>query len=344
MSKRSTVRSAMLGLTLVELMIAMLLGLIIIGAVGSVFIANRQSYRLTENLGRIQENARIGFELMAREIREAGGTPCGAGLPLANVVNGAAGSWWGDLGVRGFEDGQVFPVAAVGVAAGNRAAGTDAIHLSSGVGTGVSVVSHVVTAASFELSTVNHGLSDGDIVMVCDFQQASIFQVTNAQPGVNDTVVHNTGVAGINPGNCTKGLGVPVECTTNGNPKQYLQNSSMVRYVASGWYVGCNGRVACNLAGGRSLYRSQLQNTAGALGNVSQEFIDGVQDMQIQFMERGAADYVDADAVGDWQAVTAVRLTLTLLGPDEGVTTSANRTDRLTRQMTHVVALRNRVP
>lgn len=345
MSRRSMMRLATAGFTLVELMVAMLLGLIIVGAVGSVFMANRQAYGLTENLSRIQENTRVSFELMAREIREAGGTPCGADVPVANVVNGAAAAWWGDLGVRGFEEDQVFPLASTGVGPANRAAGTDAIYMTSAREGDVSVVSHNVSAnvsaARLQVSTQNHSFRPGDVVMVCDFQQASVFQVTGAQPGV---IVHATGVPGVAPGNCTKGLGFPVECTTNGNPKQYTQNSTVIRYVAAGWYVGCNGRVACNLPGGRSLYRAQLQNTSGALVVAAQELIDGVQDMQLQFMERGSANYVNANMVGDWRAVTAIRLTLALLGPDEGVTTSADRSDRLTRQMTHVVALRNRVP
>jgi type IV pilus assembly protein PilW len=61
------------GFSLVELMIAMLLGLFIIGGVISVFLSNRVAYRQNENLARMQENARYAFEVVGRDIREVGG-------------------------------------------------------------------------------------------------------------------------------------------------------------------------------------------------------------------------------------------------------------------------------
>lgn len=42
------------GFSLVELMIALLLGTLIIAAAGGIFIANRQTFRSTDNLGRVQ--------------------------------------------------------------------------------------------------------------------------------------------------------------------------------------------------------------------------------------------------------------------------------------------------
>ena len=65
------------GLTLVELMIAMALGLFLLLGVVSVFLAQRQAYRTNENLAGLQNHARVAFELMAREIRESGLNLCG---------------------------------------------------------------------------------------------------------------------------------------------------------------------------------------------------------------------------------------------------------------------------
>ena len=63
-----TFRSS-LGLSLIELMIAIALGLLIVAATLSIFSSNKQSYRATENLGRVQESGRTAFELMSRDIR-----------------------------------------------------------------------------------------------------------------------------------------------------------------------------------------------------------------------------------------------------------------------------------
>ena len=60
-------RSAgMLGFTLIELMIAMLLGLIVIGGVSSIFLANQQTYRSNEALSEVQDGARVAFEMLSR--------------------------------------------------------------------------------------------------------------------------------------------------------------------------------------------------------------------------------------------------------------------------------------
>ncbi|MFA4615373.1 pilus assembly protein PilW, partial [Xanthomonas perforans] len=53
-------------------MISMVLGLLVVGAAIGIFLSNRQAYAATEGVGRIQETARLGFELIARDIREAG--------------------------------------------------------------------------------------------------------------------------------------------------------------------------------------------------------------------------------------------------------------------------------
>ena len=99
------------GLTLVELLVAMTLGLILIGGVLSVVVTTRQTLRVNENLARLQEGARFSFEIMAREIREAGLIPCGTRL-TANVLRTTGSpnvTWWAntDAGMlRGYDDTQ----------------------------------------------------------------------------------------------------------------------------------------------------------------------------------------------------------------------------------------------
>jgi type IV pilus assembly protein PilW len=318
------------GVTLIELMIALVLGLLVVGAAIGIFVSNRQAFRATENLSRIQENARVGYELMAREVREAGGNPCSRSVPVVNVLNDSS-AWstnWSD-GVRGYNGGQAFAPAAFGTAAGTRVAGTDAIELRAGASGDVTVTDHKPKSAQFKVSTVNHGLLDGDIVMVCDFVQASIFQITNAQNGINDTVVHNNGTG--TPGNCSKGLGWanPPLCTTNGNAYAYGPNSIIARLRTTGWYIGNNGR-----NGGRSLYQTTGQGTT----STNQEIAEGVQDMRIQYLVPGATDYVEETAITNWGQVSAVRIVLTLQGSENVGVDGAP----ITRELAHVVTLRNR--
>lgn len=62
----------MAGFSLVELMIAITLGLIVLLAIGSIFIGSRQTYRVQEDNARIQEAGRYALEVIGRSLRQAG--------------------------------------------------------------------------------------------------------------------------------------------------------------------------------------------------------------------------------------------------------------------------------
>lgn len=338
-SNRSpSMRRHSLGVSLIELMIALVLGLLVVSAAIGIFISNRQVFRAADNLSYVQENARVAYEIMARELRQAGGNPCSRNVPIVNVLNNTAawGTGWGD-GVRGYDgtSGTVFPVVAAGTAAGNRVAGTDAIELRSGASGEVSVEDHKPKSAQFKVNTVNHGLVDGDIVMVCDYVQASIFQVTNANP-TNVTIVHNEGTG--TPGNCTKALGYPMgtpcNVPTNDNYYAYGPNSIIAKLKATAWYIG----VSSTDLQRRSLYQVQMTSTAAGASTTSQEIAEGVADMQLQYLTAGGSQYVNADAITDWGQVSAVRVVLTMEST-ENVDVDGTP---ITRTVAHTVTLRNR--
>lgn len=60
------------GFTLVEIMVAMAIGLVMIAGILQVSAANRESSRLQRNMGFVQENIRSAMELLTRDIRQAG--------------------------------------------------------------------------------------------------------------------------------------------------------------------------------------------------------------------------------------------------------------------------------
>ena len=60
------------GLTLVELMIGMTLGVILLIAVGSIYLGSKQTYRVQEDNGRMQEAGRYALEAVGRSLRQAG--------------------------------------------------------------------------------------------------------------------------------------------------------------------------------------------------------------------------------------------------------------------------------
>ncbi|HNQ49804.1 MAG TPA: prepilin-type N-terminal cleavage/methylation domain-containing protein, partial [Hydrogenophilus thermoluteolus] len=139
-------RKAAQGLTLVELMVALVLGLLLLGAVVSLFTTTRESYRTNEALARMQESSRYAFEILARSLREAGGIPCGSNLPTANVLKNASSNWWSNWGkgIQGYEgNDNTFPKKPFGTDRTYRVSGTDAVIVWSGTGdSGVTIVGH----------------------------------------------------------------------------------------------------------------------------------------------------------------------------------------------------------
>jgi len=337
------------GVALVEVLIALVLGLLLIGAVSTAYLANHQTFRQVENLARVNENARTTFELLGRELREAGGTPCGAGLPTANVLRtGPASPWWTDWGqgLRGFDGHEALPARAFGTGTADRVAGTDAVVVWSGSTLPALAIEHHDPAqARLRVHTHEHGLNVGDIAIACDQVQAAIFQVTHANPA-NRTIVHQTGQS-VQPGNCRKELGIALgaapgaahDCSTPGREYSFEAGGFLSRLSVSAWYVGHNGR------GGTSLYRVVLGNTSSTASTSPEEVIENVSNLQMHYLAPDAGGtlpsrYVDASQVGDWSRVLAVRLEPTY------VTSEAVGTDGkpIERTLPFLVGIRTRLP
>ena len=60
------------GVTLVEVMISLAIGLFMIVVIAATFLQSRDTFRANSNLGRIQETGRFALEAMAQSIRQAG--------------------------------------------------------------------------------------------------------------------------------------------------------------------------------------------------------------------------------------------------------------------------------
>lgn len=316
------------GFSLIELMIAMTLGLFLTGAALSIMLSNRQAFVTSENLSLMQGNARTAFDFMTRDIRAAGGNPCGANL-VTNVLANANAAWWANWtpgSLRGFENSQAGDAAQaivpVGVAPGNRAAGTDAILLLSGnMNEGVVVSTHNAAAAppNFRVTTAQHGLAQGNIVMVCDSRSAAIFEITNNPAGTS--IEHAAG--GPAPGNSRANLNPPLlsQYPQLPNLYQFEAGALLTRLHGAFWYVGNNGR------GNNSLYRVSVDGTSAPRVD---EIIEGAQNLQVDYVQRNLAaltlsNWINANTVTNWInpappgipfRVEAVRVTLTLQSRD----------------------------
>ncbi|HEX5353709.1 MAG TPA: prepilin-type N-terminal cleavage/methylation domain-containing protein [Rhodanobacteraceae bacterium] len=327
------------GFTLVELMIAMLLGLIVIAGVTSVFLAGQKSYRTNNALANVQDSSRVAFELMARDIREAGFTGCGTSRIADLLNNGPANggtTWWAnwDNAVHGYASGTADPAVTTGAAAGNRvsaATGTDSLEVLSANVLPVRITAADPVSAEFTLNAAApSNLEAGDVILVCDPDHVSITQTTT----VNGTLVDHA--ASGTPGNCTSELNYPVACGANdGNGYQYSNNATMGKLDAVDWYIGHNDDE------GTSLYRISLENDTGTPTASPQEMVRNVKGMTITYLQSGNTDFVAADAVTNWADVTAVHVELELVSTFQRATVDA--TKPITRKFAFTTTVRNRV-
>lgn len=333
------------GFTLVELMIAMVLGLILIGGVISVFLANKQSYRTNDALGQIQDGSRIAFELMARDIRQAGGTPCGNTAHIANTLNGVTGNWYGKWGQPVFG---VSDATAVNNPALPHAVAPDASHKRDAIvllGTddlGLQIdPSPSSNPANTKIMQPTTKIAKYDILLACDRTHAAIFQATGYNPSTRTVIHDSSNNSNAVPGNCTKGLNFPTLCTTNGNGTDFTNSAVLVKFYAHYWYIGQSPNAP---AGTYSLYRASFPQ--GAVQ--ADEIVRGVQAMQILYHEKSGANaskYVTAANVVNWGNVDAIQLTLTLQSIDSraGATDKGSGAAPMVRSFTTIITLRNRV-
>ena len=312
-----------LGFTLIELMVAMLLGLVVIAGVGSMFLSNQQVYRTNKALSDVQDSARIAFEMMARDIRAAGLSGCENSGRVANVLKGS--NWWANWNnaVMGYGSGQTDPVAG-----SSRLSATDSMMLLGAEASGLSVKTNVEPAGSFTLNESAASLQAGDVILVCDPDHAVLVQLSSVS---GNTLTHDTSGA---PGNCTKDLNYPTVCSSTSS-YVFAPNAQVAKLNAAHWYVG-------KTSNGSSLYRAALTTGAGGAATVvTSELVRDVTGLSISYHPLGATSFLTADKVADWAKVDAVRVTLTMISTDRRAGTDAKP---VTRSFTTTTTIRNRVP
>lgn len=330
------------GLSLIELMISLVLGGLIIAAVGTVYLGSRQSFRTQDAMARLQENARYAFELMTVDIRQAGFTECASSSNTYSTLSGT--EWYDNLGSQplfGYESGLGLPAAVTGALAN-----TDALMILRADNSGdYRVASHNGSSAQFQL-VANHDLKQGEILTVVtpDCSKAVVFQMTNVNNNNTiDVVVHNTG--GGTPGNSTKCLDDPASaaCSSPSTYPSLPADSRIMRTSGNIYFIRNNPN---NVP---SLYRLH-GNDASA-----EEMVEGVENMQITFGEDtsqvsvatcpedgcSADAYVDASAVSNWNRVVSVRLTLSMVTAEANVAVGGD--GRIHKSFTTTVAVRNRL-
>lgn len=337
------------GFTLVELMIALVLGLLVIMAASAIFLSNRQVFSTTTALNRIQENARAAFEIMARDIREAGGDPCGRTEYVEMLPDAQRGAWfdtWKE-GVLG--------------QAGADANSPDSITLFSATDSEVRVTGGGDPSANLTISmnASDAGIAAGDILVVCNAEVAAVFRASPNTSG--NQIGHNSGSSNkIKPFQRTQAE--VDDPNKNDNSKGYCFTATEADGTFHGQCLQVTGdplpppavivrptavewTVAPNANGGSSLYRTVRNINTNAVISTA-EVAAGVVNMKLMYKLTGANGLVDANGVANWAAVEAVQVVYTL-NPEAGTLQGrdlegTDAGERLSRTVSSVIAIRNR--
>lgn len=319
-----------LGLSLIELMVAITIGLLLMLGVSQIFIGSKQSYRLNEGNSRIQENGRFASRFLTNDIRMAGFWGCSKNITPNSTLNaGASTPDFTGGGITGTEGGGTNP---------------DIIVLRGAYSMGVTVVPPYMNTSSAALHlNPGNGLNKFDILIVSDCSAADIFENTGpTDPDTSGTVNHNTGAVAVGPGNFTQSL-----------QKTYAGDATIYAAKEYTYFIQANPN------GEPALYRTEI---GSATAGVAQEMVDGIENLQVLYGEdtdndRVANRYVNAANVTDMGNVVSVRIAL-LTRSEDGIKEDVDTTttydlagtvvgpfndQRLRRVFTKTVTIRNRI-
>jgi len=328
------------GLTLVELMVAMVLSIVLVGGVSQTYLSTKQTYRLTEAQSRIQENGRFALYTLTKDIRMADFWGCLTGVPPTNRLNYIAGGAYDySDGVDGTND--------------DGLNGSDSITLGGAFDNGINVTVDP-GGASVKVSD-NSGLEENDIVLVSDCLVGDIFQITNdpatGSAAGKDELVHNTGVVSAGPGNASDNL--------NRDPEPYGTDAKVYEVGNRTYFIkaGASGEPGLHVTD--NTLEATLIASGASPSLATLELVEGVENMQILYGVDTDGDYtpnyyVHAGTVPDMEQVVSVKVSLLLHSMENNVTsnnltvnynggtsTIANR--RLGRVFSATITIRNRM-
>ncbi len=299
-------RRQVAGFTLVELMIALVLGLIVIGGSLALFVSQRVTSKMSGQMVDIQAEGRIALDALARDLRAAGDFGC---WPVSNPIDGRLNKMVFDVykgGLRGFDNGTAVQAAAnslnlYGLADVKAASPDDSsVVMLTGIAGSLTSTATDMTSEHDDL-VVKAPVQDfkaNDVAVVTDCVNWVKFQVTDVTAGsAADTVNlahegHTSTAWG--GGNQFSALGA-----------SFRKDSTVGRLDSVWWFIGTVGQK-------KGLYRFSPRDGTPILVS------DKILGMQVVYDVDSNADGV-ADALGkkasevtDWTQVRSASVQMLL--------------------------------
>lgn len=253
------------GLSLIELMVALVIVSILLLGVTTVYRASKRSYQLNDEVAEVQENARFSLQNMTREIRMAGYTGCDSIKDVAlNIISRTPPKAFNDplpFGANTFVTGHNAAAPnwdAELIIPTNLVAGTDAVTIRKLSACSAGLPNPVAANATID-ATANCNFQPGDVLIISDCQTADMFTVTsiNRDGHLVHAAAKNTAPPVLN--------------------KAYGTDALIFRPELITYYIGTNG------TGGQSLYQRRYENRGGAVSLFENELVPNINTMVITY-------------------------------------------------------------
>ncbi len=249
-----------LGLSIVELMIALLLASLLTAGLFQIFTANSETSRVNESSARVQESGRLASDIMARVIRNAAYRGCTDQARLNLMLKDDPDD---GVDLSYFMTGVDVEFGVAAVNPWEALEGSDVLILG-GVNTNAALrtTDHTPVNSATIFTGVNPtgSVSEGEILLISDCRSGDIFQATDVQ---NNAILANTGKG--TPGNATK------------TQSEYPSGATVFRPQRNAFYVREND-------GYRSLTLNPMKVSGSNVGTLDghEELVGGVWDMRVR--------------------------------------------------------------
>lgn len=293
------------GLSLIELMIAMVLGIVVVGGCISIFSGVVRSSSLNQTVSTLQSKARFAIDMIGRDVRSAGFIGCPSpqdaelniattNAPTSNLAQSAitgavvgASTW-----MPAVPDGFTLPDDI-----GKPVEGTQALSMQFARFQGGALASNMSSrGSSIELADpLGVSVFSGDLMIISDCTRADLFEVSSVSgPESGKTIQPVDSLA--------KAYVVSAE---------FPQNTRAMLFTSSIYYIGNTQRVTER---GDLVYSLYQQTYPYSNANPPLELIEGVDQMQLEFGVRLVSDsivYIQPDnAAFNASAIETVRIGL----------------------------------
>lgn len=318
------------GFSLIELMIASVIGLVILGGAVTVFSSNSASSRMNTGMSRIQDNGRVALDIISYGTRMTGYDGCrdetkDAVTVLATnaptIILPADAIWGAEVGDNNSWDPPLHP--DLQVLAGRVKDNTDVLYIQHGSGRSTNLQSDMAAGvADIVLPSNPDQLAANDLVMISDCITTDIFRATGV---TSDTTTGITTIAHGAAGNIQANFNTAYTGTGNMNAVAVR----VMRFEANAYYVGDSGRDTPSGDDIFSLF--VLDRAANPDGRIT-ELVEGVENLQVLYGENMQPDaatpvirYVPADQVTDTNNILSVQLGLLIATAEDAASTNDDR-------------------